>query len=409
MVCGGCGRSVLRFFPCCAGVCTARFARASAVSFWWLWRTCKISKLPNIRCVSISNVVPFSVSGEVQATGTRVLPRRVCLGVPHSQSVLEAADRAVLPEYVRHARDVYLINGHAVHCPFLHSPCWWSRPVWRQPLLVSLGLPCMCVSRVWLCFPSRLSCCLSELVIAATSVPWRVPLVQFVVVTLSHFSLSGEVFALVVTVGFPFCFLFCCGLVAQRELMDALYSIQRVLLGAQSSPLFRLWHSGVTTLSLVSSPVAFVSTFATSRLVFQFCVEFHTCCFSFRQQASVSQPRVSAREFRTSFRILKMPVVLNCLEHVRHARVMAYTSSMGMQCIVHFFTVPVGGVGLSCAVLCSYLSACPACVSLAYGAVVLVGDPFFCPLFVWWRSTWCCGGLFCLRESSWFWICTCVS
>ena len=38
-----------------------------------------------------------------------------------------------------------------------------------------------------------------------------------------------------------------------------------------------------------------------------------------------------------------------------------------MHCTVHFLIVPVGGVGLSGAGLCSYLSVCSVCVSLAYG------------------------------------------
>ena len=93
-------------------------------------------------------------------------------------------------------------------------------------------------------------------------------------------------------------------------------------------------------------------------------MELHACCFSFGQQASVSYPGVSAREFRLSFRILKLPIVLSCPEYVRHAPVMTYTSSLFMHCTGHFLLVPVGGVGLSGAGLCSYLSFCPAC---AYG------------------------------------------
>ena len=63
-----------------------------------------------------------------------------------------------------------------------------------------------------------------------------------------------------------------------------------------------------------------------------------------------------------------MPVVLYGLERVKHARVMANTSSTGMQCIVHVNIVPVGGVGLSGAGLCSYFSVGPARVVCASGS-----------------------------------------
>ena len=39
--------------------------------------------------------------------------------------------------------------------------------------------------------------------------------------------------------------------------------------------------------------------------------------------------------------------VLGCPEYVMFAGVIAHTSSLGVQCIVHLFIVPVGGVGLS--------------------------------------------------------------
>ena len=59
----------------------------------------------------------------------------------------ETVDRAGLPgvREVSTGDCVHLIDGHAVPCPFPHSPCWWSRPVWRRTLLVLLGSPCTCV------------------------------------------------------------------------------------------------------------------------------------------------------------------------------------------------------------------------------------------------------------------------
>ena len=61
---------------------------------------------------------------------------------------------------------------------------------------------------------------------------------------------------------------------------------------------------------------------------------------------------------------------------------MTYTSSLFMHCTVQFLTIPVGGVALSGAGLCSYLSVCPACVSLAYESACSVAFGHQCLLRV---------------------------
>ena len=73
--------------------------------------------------------------------------------------------------------------------------------------------------------------------------------------------------------------------------------------------------------------------------------------FCFRRRSGRRQsciiPGGSARVFCFSCRFLKLPVVLDCPEYVRFARMLADSSSMGMRCSVHFLSVPVDGVSLS--------------------------------------------------------------
>ena len=115
------------------------------------------------------HIVSFLFFRRRSGAVTRVVPRRASSEVPLSRSDPETADRAELPGVREECTSdgEHLILVHALLCPFPHSrrtphPC---RPVWRGPLLVSLGLPALCLFRVWLWSPFRLSCCLSVLLL----------------------------------------------------------------------------------------------------------------------------------------------------------------------------------------------------------------------------------------------------